>query len=34
MLTIEGLIGVLSLIISSFSIGYSIGYNQGTQRKK
>ncbi len=34
MLTIEALIGVLSFMLTSFGLGYAIGYNQGKQHKK
>ena len=32
MLTIEGLIAVISLCIACFSLGYSIGKNSKTQK--
>lgn len=32
MLTLEGLIAVLSLCLTSFGLGYAIGYNHKTQK--
>ncbi len=32
MLTIEGLIAVISLCMTSFSLGYSLGRNSKTQK--
>lgn len=32
MLTIEGLIAVLSLILTAFGLGYAIGFNHNAQK--
>ncbi len=32
MITIEGLIAVISLVLTAFGLGYTIGYNDKTQK--
>ncbi len=32
MLTIEGLIAVISLVLTAFGLGYAIGSNQNTKK--
>ena len=34
MLTIEGLIGVLSLMLTAFALGYAIGRNDSNKTQK
>ncbi len=33
-MAMEALIGVLSFMLTSFGLGYAIGYNHGRQNKK
>ncbi len=32
MMTLEGLIAVISLVLTAFGLGYAIGYNNKTQK--